>query len=41
LELARVNPPENRPLDGMNIMDIIEGKATERGKPVGFWIYPG
>ena len=29
--------PDDRPIDGENIIDIIEGKKTTRDKPIPFW----
>jgi arylsulfatase A-like enzyme len=32
-------PQAGRPLDGESLLPIIDGKATERTKPLGFWTY--
>jgi arylsulfatase A-like enzyme len=33
-------PQADRPLDGQNVLPIIEGKAEDRTKGLGFWTYP-
>ena len=39
LEIAGVAAPEDRPLDGVSLLPLIEGKKlTDRG--MGFWSYP-
>jgi arylsulfatase A-like enzyme len=30
--------PDDRPLDGVNLVPLIEGKASKRSKPLGFHI---
>jgi arylsulfatase A-like enzyme len=41
VELARVEIPEQpRPLDGISLVPLIDGKMTTREKPMGFWDYP-
>ena len=37
LELTGTKIPHNRPLDGMSIATLIDGKMTSRSKPMGFW----
>ena len=29
----------NRPLDGINLVPLLDGKMTSRSKPIGFWMY--
>ncbi|QEF99782.1 Arylsulfatase [Stieleria maiorica] len=38
-ELAGVQTPD-RPLDGISIVPVIDGKMTQRPKPICFWSYP-
>ncbi|MCP4376199.1 MAG: sulfatase-like hydrolase/transferase [bacterium] len=37
LELTGTKKPHNRPLDGISIASLIDGKMTSRSKPIGFW----
>ncbi|MCA9070036.1 MAG: sulfatase-like hydrolase/transferase, partial [Planctomycetaceae bacterium] len=32
-------PLPNRPLDGISLKPLIEGKMTERSQPIGFWTF--
>ena len=32
-------PDQPRPLDGIDLMPLIDGKMTSRSKPLGFWVY--
>ncbi len=34
------HPRPDRPLDGVDIMPIVEGRLTDRPTPLGFWTYP-
>lgn len=36
LDLLDIKYPDSRPLDGVSLKGVIMGKATERGKPIGF-----
>ncbi|MEM9832177.1 MAG: sulfatase-like hydrolase/transferase [Bacteroidota bacterium] len=36
LEILNIKYPDSRPLDGMSILDAIDGKIMERDKPIGF-----
>jgi arylsulfatase A-like enzyme len=41
LEVAGVKALEqSQPLDGMSILPLIDGKMTDRAKPMGFWSFP-
>jgi arylsulfatase A-like enzyme len=40
LDILSINYPDNRPLDGMSIIEAINGKITEREKPIGFICRP-
>ncbi len=40
LEIAGVTVEGQPPLDGISLVPLIEGKMTERPKPMGFWDYP-
>jgi arylsulfatase A-like enzyme len=40
LEIAGVDYPSNRPLDGISLIDIVERKIEDRPSPMGFWDYP-
>jgi len=40
LEIAGVRMEGQPPLDGTSLVPLIEGKMTERPKPMGFWDYP-
>lgn len=31
---------QTRPLDGISLVPLIDGKMTHRDKPMGFWVYP-
>jgi arylsulfatase A-like enzyme len=37
--IAGVSPP-NVPLDGQNLLPVLDGKATSRAKGIGFWRHP-
>ena len=39
LELAGVEPPD-RPLDGVSLVPLIEGRMAGRPRPLGFWDVP-
>jgi len=32
-------PPGNRPLDGISLKPLLDGKMTQRPKPIAFWAY--
>jgi len=40
LEIAGVAMEGQPPLDGVSLVPLIEGKMTQRAKPMGFWDYP-
>jgi arylsulfatase A-like enzyme len=41
LEIAGVKAAgQVEPLDGVSLLGVIEGRASVRGKPMGFWDYP-
>ncbi len=42
LEIVGVKVPDAKqpPLDGISLVDLIDGKMTTRAKPMGFWDYP-
>ena len=40
LNIAGVAIDNQPPLDGIALTSLIEGKMTERDKPIGFWQYP-
>ena len=40
LEIAGVKIDKQPPLDGVSLVGVIDGKTTERAKPMGFWDYP-
>ena len=40
LEIAGVEPKKEVPLDGVSLTGLIDGRMTERPKPMGFWNYP-
>ncbi len=40
LEIAAARPKKTVPLDGTNILALIEGKAVKRVQPMGFWQRP-
>jgi arylsulfatase A-like enzyme len=40
LEIAGVRVEDQPPLDGISLVPLIDGKMTERPKPMGFWDYP-
>lgn len=37
LDIAGVRPDKDRPLDGVSLVPLIDGKAKSRPKPIGFW----
>jgi arylsulfatase A-like enzyme len=40
LEIAGVSRKEQRPLDGISLLPVLEGKWDSRPQPIGFWNYP-
>jgi arylsulfatase A-like enzyme len=40
LDIVGVHMPDQPPLDGVSLVPLLEGKMTERPKPIGFWDYP-
>jgi len=40
LEIVGVSPKHQPPLDGISLLPLVEGKMTERPKPMGFWDFP-
>lgn len=40
LDLADVTPDKARPLDGESLLPLLDGKAKERSRPIGFWDHP-
>jgi len=40
LQIVGVTMPNQPPLDGINLVPLIDGKMTARPKPIGFWDYP-
>lgn len=39
LELAGVEQPHQRPMDGLSLVPLLEGRMQTRPKPLGFWEY--
>ncbi len=37
LDIVGVRPDKDRPLDGVSLVPLIDGKAKSRPKPIGFW----
>lgn len=40
LDMAEVTPEKGRPLDGESLLPLLDGKAKERTKAIGFWDQP-
>jgi arylsulfatase A-like enzyme len=40
LEIVGLQPSPQRPLDGISILSLLEGKAVSRSRPLGFWRHP-
>jgi arylsulfatase A-like enzyme len=40
LEIVGVKPDKQPPLDGISLVPLIDGRMTERQKPLGFWDHP-
>jgi arylsulfatase A-like enzyme len=40
LEIVATRPPTQRPLDGIGLVPLLDGKMKVRPKPLGFWHYP-
>ena len=40
LEIVGVAQPRQPPLDGVSLLSVIDGKTTERPRPMGFWDFP-
>ncbi|MBN2413424.1 sulfatase-like hydrolase/transferase [candidate division KSB1 bacterium] len=40
LEIADVKMPDQPVLDGISLVDLIDGKMTDRPRPMGFWSHP-
>jgi arylsulfatase A-like enzyme len=41
LAAAGVNLPDPRPIDGMDILPLLDGKVKDREKPIGFMLWQG
>ncbi len=40
LEVAGAKVKDQPPLDGVSLVPLLDGKASSRGKPIGFWDHP-
>jgi arylsulfatase A-like enzyme len=40
LEIAGVEAPDSRPIDGVSLTPLIDGSMNARPRPMGFWNYP-
>ncbi|MPZ17838.1 MAG: sulfatase-like hydrolase/transferase [Luteitalea sp.] len=40
LDIAGVEAPRARLLDGISLAPLIDGEMAQRSKPLGFWVYP-
>ncbi len=40
LDIVGVKIPGQPPLDGESLLPLIDGRMTQRDKPLGFWVYP-
>jgi len=40
LQITGAKPEARRPLDGVSLLPLVEGKMTTRPRPMGFWEYP-
>jgi arylsulfatase A-like enzyme len=40
LDIADIEPDKSRPLDGINLMPLLEGAQKTRKQPIGFWDSP-
>lgn len=40
LALAGVTPPDLPPLDGVNLVSLMDGAMASRPQPIGFWVHP-
>ena len=40
LDIANIDPDKTRPLDGESLLPLLDGKAKERTRPIGFWDHP-
>jgi arylsulfatase A-like enzyme len=40
LDVVGVKMKDQPPLDGVSLLPLVQGKADERGGPMGFWDYP-
>ncbi|HBO44303.1 MAG TPA: N-acetylgalactosamine 6-sulfate sulfatase [Planctomycetaceae bacterium] len=40
LDIVGVASKDQRPLDGVSLVPLIDGKNARRDKPIGFWRYP-
>lgn len=40
LDVAGVEVPRERSLDGISLVPLIDGEMARRPKPLGFWVYP-
>jgi arylsulfatase A-like enzyme len=40
LDLVGVTMPGQPPLDGISLVPLLEGRMTQRPKPIGFWDHP-
>ena len=40
LDIVGVKVPNQPPTDGVSLVGLIDGRMKERGRPLGFWVYP-
>jgi len=40
LDILNVDYPDDRPIDGLSILDVLEGRKKDRAKPIGFICAP-
>lgn len=40
LDIAGIHPADQPPLDGISLLPLLEGRMTQRPRPLGFWDYP-
>jgi arylsulfatase A-like enzyme len=41
MDILGLKAPHTAPLDGISLVPLLEGKITERPRPIGFWQYSG
>lgn len=40
LDVLGLSMPDDRPIDGVSLVDVLDGRSDSRTRPIGFWVHP-